>query len=214
MSNFPSKWFDFSNHKELRRLHQDLNNSFSLKLEIAISIMLTIFSLFFEEKIHDWTLCTQIITYVCICLIIAVVFLWSSICAWYRNRKRSNVFIGKKDAVRIFDDEIVYSVLVACEYFDARKNTQNKELKAELEKFYDIEIKYYVTESIKRLVQFTSNLPGIIGSDNGRIPMERMDNIVNMLDELIIKSQITIDESLTPKYERFKTKLRTGITAP
>lgn len=40
-----------------------------------------------------------------------------------------NVIIKGKDATSVFDDEIVFNILVACEYYNCKKNITENDLK-------------------------------------------------------------------------------------
>ena len=203
MSSFPSKWFEFTNHKELRRLRRDINNTLSLKLQIASSVIIAIISFFMTEYIKECSMWVQVIFCTALCILVALVFVLPSAISYWKLKRRCNVLIKGKDAVNIFDDEIVYSVLVACEYYSARKSIPDSELKNDIELFYDIEIKYYISESIKRLKEFSANSPAIFGDGKNKISKERANNIVNMIDILIEKANIQLDKALQEDFKIF-----------
>lgn len=50
MSNFPKKWLEFNKHKELRRLRNDLKDTFELKIQIASSVIFEVISLFLDKN--------------------------------------------------------------------------------------------------------------------------------------------------------------------
>lgn len=203
MSSFPSKWFEFTNQKELRRLRRDINNTLSLKLQIASSAIIAIISFFMTEYIKARSIWVQVAFCTALCILVALVFVLPSAISYWKLKRRCNVLIKGKDAVNIFDDEIVYSVLVACEYYNARKSIPDSELKNDIELFYDIEIKYYLSESIKRLKEFSANAPAIFGDGKNKISKERASNIVNMIDILIDKANIQLDKVLLEDFKIF-----------
>lgn len=208
MSNFPSKWYDFINHKELKRLRHDLNNTLSLRIEIAVSIILAIISFFFGKNIVNESLSMQITICSVLCVVVALLFLLPYLLNWISVRRRCNVFISGKDAVSIFDDEIVYDILVASEYYNTIDQIPNTALREELRVFYAIEIKYYLEETIKKLTLFNSNLGKIFGNEKNKIPLERVNNVRRLIDKLFEKnSGIYIDKTLKTSYEMFCTSL-------
>ena len=201
--SFPSKWFEFSNHKELRRLRKDINDTSSLKIQIAASIMLAIVAFVFDAYITTADLCIQILICSFLCIGVALIFTLPLIIKRFKLRKRCNIIINGKDAINIFDDEVLYSDLVACEYSNMKTAITCDSLKEEYEKFYNIEIKYYITESIKKLVQFSSSSSTIFGNNENQIPLERIQNVVNMIDFVVKTSGITLDAELQVDYETF-----------
>lgn len=203
MSSFPSKWFDFTNHKELMRLRRDVNNTLSLKLQIASSVIIAIISFFMTEYIKECHVWVQVVFCTALCILVGLIFILPSAISFWKLKRRCNVLIKGKDAVNIFDDEIVYSVLVACEYYNARESIPNSELKKDLELFYDIEIKYYISESIKRLKEFSANSPAIFGDGKNKISKERANNIVNMINILLDKANIKLDKVLQNDFMTF-----------
>lgn len=66
--------------------------------------------------------------------------------------------------------------------------------------FYDIENKYYISESINRLKELSANSPAIFGDGKNKISKERASNIVNMIDILIEKANIQLDKALQARY--------------
>lgn len=200
---FPSKWFEFSNHKELRRLRKDINDTFELKIQIATSIMLAIVAFVFDSYIKCFKPWLQILICVLLCLGVALIFTLPTIIKHFKLRKRCNIIINGKDAINIFDDEILYSVLVACEYSNIKTNISSEALKDEYEKFYNIEIKYYITESIKRLIKFSDSASTIFGDHDNQIPFERIYNVVGMINFVIKTSNLAIENELLVDFNTF-----------
>lgn len=201
--SFPSKWFEFSNHKELRRLRKDVNDTLELKIQTAMSIILAIIAFVFDRYIACCDLWLQILICVIFCVIVALIFIVPYIIKYSRLRKRCNVIINGKDAINIFDDEILYSVLVACEYSNMKATITCESLKSEYEKFYDIEIKYYITESIKKMVKFSASSCTIFGDKENQIPFERIYNVVDMINFVIRSSNLSIEKNLLDDFRVF-----------
>lgn len=196
MTNFPSKWYDFINHKELKRLRKDINGTFSLRIEIAVSIILMIVSCFLESQIASLSLCTKVILCIIFSVIIAAFFILPIVFRWYSLHHKSNVFINGKEAKSIFDEEIVYDVLVASEYCNIKDQINNPKLGNELKNFYGIEIKYYINTSIEKLTSFNSNFHSIFGKEKNKIPIERLENIVKIINSIMSSEQINLDSDL------------------
>lgn len=203
MSNFPSKWFEFNNHKELRRLRDDFNDTLELKIQIAFSVILAIVSFFIERYISCLKVSFQIVFFVLLCLIVLLIFLLPYIIKKISVRKRCNVLIKGKGATSLFDDEIVYSILVACEYYNSKQAIPDNELKYEIEKFYMLEIRYYITESIKRLSLFTSSCTSIFGKRNNQISIQRVKNIIALIDILLEHSGVELEGTVKRDYMIF-----------
>ena len=195
MQNFPSKWFEFTNHKELIRLRKDLNNSFALKIEIAASIIVAIVSVFLQKTIDNAETYVKILFCVVLCLFVVLIFLFPFFLKFIKNKKRNNILIKGKDAINLFDDEITYNVLVATEYYSLLESVSVKDskLKDELINFYNLEIKYYIKESVDILNLFFANFDLIVGEKNNQISKERIINVLNMINTLIENCNITLD---------------------
>lgn len=193
MANFPSKWYDFINKKEIRRLRYNLNDNYSLRMEIVVSILIAIASSFFSDYVKDLYWILQFFIYLVIVMIVVGVMFFPSIQKYKSIKDSGNIYIGGKEAVSIFDDEIVYDVLVACEYFEHRKEITNNTFFEQLSEFYFIEIEYYVKTSIEKLIEFNSNYPRIFGIGKNRIAIKRVNNIISLINSLIQKVDIKLD---------------------
>lgn len=207
MSDFPGKWFDFTNQKELKRLRADVNNTLSLKIQVASSIIIAIVGFFLDDYIQcgEWWL--KLIICIGMCVIVAGIFLFPSIQKWYKLRKSCNIIIKGKDAVNVFDDEIVYDVLVAYEYYLALSKTESNGLKDDINQFYNLEIKYYLTDAINKLCMFSANYNSVFGEGNNRISKERVQNVTSILEKLITCTKIGIDTGEGSDYDTFKKML-------
>lgn len=204
MANFPSKWFDFTNSKEIKRMRKDLNDTLALKIEISVSIILTIVSFFFGEYFKKLNMGYQILIYSIICVIILLIFFAPNIFKYFSIKKHCNVIIKGKDAVAIFDDEIVYNVLVAAEYSNSKSNIPQNKINSELVSFYEIEIEYYITTAIDQLLQFNTNYHKIVGSKKNQISKKRLQNILNLIDSIVAFNNIKLDSSRYSLYNEFK----------
>lgn len=151
MANFPSEWLDFSNNKEIKRLRNDINDTFSLKFQIALSVITAILSFHLDKYLQCACIWIQISACVGLCAVVVLIFVFP-----------------------------------------------------EIVKFYEIEIAYYVSESIKRLHDFSSNITDIFGSGDNKIPFVRVSNIVSMIGILTEQSGIEIQNSLLTNFTTFK----------
>lgn len=205
MANFPSKWFDFLNQKELKRLRRDVNNNFWLKLQIAISVVIAICSIVFSDRIKELCLVAQIILAVGLCLLVTFVFGFPFIAKRISILRYNNNKISPKAASTIFDEEIVYNVLVASEFYEIYITTGGS-LSAELQEFYSIEIEYYLTTAISKLVSFNSNMVNIIGNEK-ILSSKRIKNITKIIDRLLVLNNITLDNTTMEDYTLFKDNI-------
>lgn len=204
MANFPSKWFDFVNQKELKRLRKDINNTKTFKIQVLVSVIIAIVSMFFNQYVGLCPLWAQILICVLLCLIVILVFLFPLITNSISKSKSCNVYIEGKKATEIFDEEITYSIMVASEYFQSLTLTSSGPLSSDLKNFYMIEIHYYVIESLKKISDFNSNLPGIFGEKENQITLKRAKNLIALIDNLILNAKLNIPKNLNEKYVSFK----------
>lgn len=210
MANFPSKWFDFLNQKELKRLRKDVNNTLWLKIQIATSVIIAICTLIFSDSIKGLDLGWQIGISVGLSFIVILVFCMPWIIKQISLLRINNPLINGKTASTIFDEEIVYNVLVASEFYEIYNNTasSNGKLSNELKEFYEIEVEYYVKTAIEKLNSFASNLVNIVGSAKYQISVQRIKNIIQMIDIIVSDMKITIDEELLDDYNDIKKNIK------
>ena len=135
-----------------------------------------------------------------LCVTVGILFL-PYIIKWISRRKKANLIINGKDANSLFDDEVVYDIMVACEYFQDKISIPNTILTNELNEFYDIEIAYYVDCAIKKLILFAPNYSKIFGRGVNQISFKRFDNIKNLTNVLIEQLQIHLDNNVATQYE-------------
>lgn len=209
MANFPSKWFDFLNQKELKRLRKDVNNTLWLKIQIATSVIIAICTLIFSDSIKGLDLRWQIGISVGLSFIVILVFCMPWIIKQISLLRINNSLINGKTASTIFDEEIVYNVLVASEFYEIYNNTasSNGKLSNELKEFYEIEVEYYVKTAIEKLNSFASNLVNIVGSAKYQISVQRIKNIIQMIDLIVSDMKITIDDELLDDYNDIKKNI-------
>lgn len=201
MNNIPSKWYEFTNHKELKRLRMDLNDTLFLRIEIAASLVLTILTSFFSDIISKRSGLVQVAIFVLSCLCVTAILLWDYLRHKYSLWRRSGVFIKGKDASSLFDEEIVYEVLVASEYFRMEKEENVEELKDQMKNFYNIEIEYYLTSAMEKLFLLNSNLSNVLGNDGKKISIKRMDNIISLIDGIVNSGTFEIDGDVYKDYK-------------
>ena len=204
--DYPSKWLDFPNQKEIRRLRRDINNTTLLKLQILASVIVAIVTLFLTNVVKDTPIHLQIILCVALCLLTALIFVAPAIIKKIKSSRMGNVLIKGKDAVGIFDDEITYNVLTACEYCRFLTDKSENELNNHLQVFYRLEIAYYLSSSIEMLSTFGASINSIIGecSLHNRISKERMNNIICLIESLLKRDEVEISEKLKEQFHDFK----------
>ena len=210
MANFPSKWFDFLNQKELKRLRKDVNNTLWLKIQIATSVIIAICTLIFSDSIKGLDLEWQIGISIGLSFIVILVFCMPWIIKQISLLRINNSLINGKMASTIFDEEIVYNVLVASEFYEIYNNTtsNNGNLSNELKEFYEIEVEYYVKTAIEKLNSFASNLVNIVGSAKYQISVQRIKNIIQMIDIIVSDMKITINDELLDDYNDIKKNIK------
>lgn len=193
MSNFPGKWFDFTTNKEIKRIRKDLNNTLVLKIEISTSIILTIVAFCFSEHIKKLAIGWQICFCLALCLVVLFVFFVPYIIKWISTKHNGNIIIKGKDAVSTFDEEIVYNVLVAAEYYNSLGSIKRDKVGDDLKAFYDIEIEYYLMKAIDELLKFNTNYSRIFGDNKNQIPLNRLKNILDLIFSIKNSSSVSID---------------------
>ena len=203
MYNFPGKWFDFTTSKEIKRMRQDVNSTLSLKIEIATSIVLTIVAFFFSEHINTLSISWQIIICTFICAVVLAIFFTPVIIKAISLRKNCNIIINGKNAISIFDDEIVYNVLVAAEYYNCLDRIRTDSVGDNLKNFYKIEIEYYISTSISKLLDFNSNHLSIFGEGENKISQARIKNIIDLMNSIIANTGIKLGDEMNKDYVEF-----------
>lgn len=187
--NHPSKWFDFVSQKELHRLRQDINNTTSLRIQVFISVLIAILSPFLSQLLSKGPIVVQIIVCATLCLLAVVVFLIPLFEKKFSTLKNQNIIINGKEATTIFDDDIVYSILTACEYYNAKSSIPANALSPDLHEFYELEINYYVRKASNCLESFSATICSIIGNGENQIAKERMENLLKMMKTLMENTQ-------------------------
>ena len=195
MPNFPSKWFDFTTNKEIKRIRKDINSTLALKIEISTSIILTIIAFCFSEHIKNLDMVWQVCICFSMCLIVFLIFFTPYILKWISTKRHGNVIVKGKDAVSTFDDEIVYNVLVASEYYNSIELIKKNMIEDDLKAFYNIEIEYYLIKAIDEILKFNTNYSRIFGNKKNQIPLERLKNILDLIKSIQTCSGITIEPS-------------------
>lgn len=193
MSNLPSKWMDFVNNKELKRLHADINNTMPLKIQTAISILLAILSVILSTVFKDKEEYVTISICLSLMILVVLIYLVPYIIKKSKDSSTRNVFINGKDAITIFDEEIVYYVMTACEYSRQDKMLYQK-LENSVGEFFVLEIGYYVNKAVEGLILFESNFDGIFGDGKDKISKDRLKNIIDIVDDLTKKHSLSIKE--------------------
>ncbi len=201
MANFPSKWYDFNNHKQLKKIRDDLNNTHSLRIQIAASLIVAIISFVLGDYVKKWDWYFQLLFCLGLSLVIVGVLFYPYVVKTIMNKLQSNIIINGKDAISLFDDEIVYDILVASEYFENRNLIPDSDLSNELKTFYDIEMEYYLKSSIEKLLLFLPNYPEVFGNGKKQISINRFNNITKLIDTLISKGPVILDDDLLSSYK-------------
>lgn len=204
--DYPSKWLDFPSQKEIRRLRRDINNTTLLKMQILASVIIAIVTLFLTNVVKDTPIQSQIILCASLCLFAALVFVAPAIIKKYKSMRVANVLIKGKDAVAVFDDDITYNVLTACEYCKLLTEDSEDELNRHLQVFYRLEIAYYLSSSIDMLSKFSASINAIIGksTERNKISQERMNNVISLIDTLLKQDGIEISGDIQKQFEYFK----------
>lgn len=217
MSNSPNNWFEFLNNKELKRLRKETNNTLALKIQVSVSIILTIITFFLGENLK-----LNIKYQILICVLMIFVTICIFITPFVINRinlmKHCNVIIEGKDAISIFQENIVYDVLVAVEYsnslisFAEGENvSDSSNLQNELAKFYKSETKYHVEMAIEQLYLLNSSFYRVFGSRDNQISLTRLGNILSLIDSIIELNDISLGDSQKTKYNIFKSMYNNKI---
>lgn len=206
--NFPSKWFDFVNNKEIKRLRKDINNTFWLKMQICISLLIAVLTVIFDKEIYDLAIKWKVTLSISICLIIFLVFSSQYIIKKIKLRIRNNIIIHGKQATTLFDESIVYDVLVAYEFYDILNKLENKSsISNYLKEFYKIEIKYYLNTAICNLYNLSCSFPLILGEKKNQISPQRVLNLCNLISNLLDEMKIDLDNTLMKSYSDIKLDL-------
>lgn len=201
MANFPSKWLEFSEYKEVHKLRQALTDTTSFKIELAVAIIVGIVNVFFSEELRQLPLLCKIIITFIICILFIYFFLRNEICGIVRRLTIDNILLRRNQAINIFDDEIVYDIMVAVEYYENLQGISGV-LMDETTEFYQQQIFYYLCRAKKKLVQMNTNIKGIFGDDGNRISLDRVNNAISIINKLQSTCNYT-DEKLDKKYKRF-----------
>ena len=208
MPNFPSKWFDFVNNKEIKRLRKDINNTFWLKIQICVSLLIAVLTVIFDQEINELEMKWKVTLSISICLIIFLVFSSQYIIKKIKLRIRNNVIINGKQATSLFDESIVYDVLVACEFYDLYNKLEDESsISRDMKEFYKIEIKYYLNTAIINLYNLSGSFPLILGEKRNQILPQRVLNLCDLISKLLEETKISLDTILIKSYNDIKCNL-------
>ncbi len=202
MANFPGSWLNFSEYKEIKRLRMAVTETISLRIQITASLIIAIVSAFASGKIDTWPACRQILLICFVCLLVVAVFFGPIF--WNRCKflVTNNVILNGKKAINIFDDEIVYDLMIATEFKKLIENEEKdkSKIKDELKIFYKAEMTYYVKKSMESLGLMAASYTKIFGAGKQQISIERARNINTIINELLKECE-PIDEHIKEQYE-------------
>lgn len=196
--NFPGSWLNFSEYKEIKQLRMALTETISLRIQITVSIIIAIVTLAFSGEISELDLCYKVLIILGICFLVVVIFLWPLFQKYYKFMKTNNVMLDGKKAINIFDDEIVYDIMIATEF----KKLMVAETNIGLKTFYQAEMTYYVKKSMENLNMMSSSYIKIFGEGGQQVSVERVRNINTIINELLSECA-EIDETITVNYGTF-----------
>ncbi len=214
MANFPSKWGEFVEGKEIRRINKSLNTnnaiSWQLFCNIVTIILTTILNLYLNSlKANQvkWLMFGIILFFLLLSALPIIIYKFKRIF-------RVNIFMKGKDAVKLFDEDIVYNTMMAYEFYEQivalQQNNTNQNstpqgnmtaLNGNINDFYKIEVSYYVNKAIDELISFNSNLREIVynpiqgGKNSKMISKDRVLNITDILNNLINLTNIQVNNS-------------------
>ena len=198
MTNFPGNWLSFSEYKEIKRLRKAMTETISLRIQITASAIITILSAFLSSKANEWSVCSQMIFISCACLLVIGVIWGPAIVEHCKFFITNNIILNGKKAINIFDDEIVYDIMIATEFEKLIDTEKNGELKI----FYKAEMTYYVKKSMESLILMSASYSRIFGPGEQQVSIERVRNINTIINNLLEKC-MTIDKSIRDNYVIF-----------
>lgn len=209
MPNFPSKWYDFVNNKEIKRLRKDINNTFWLKMQICVSLLIAVLTVIFDKEINALEVKWKAALSIGICLIVSLVFSSQHIIKKIKLSIRNNVIINGQQATTLFDESIVYDVLVAYEFYDIYDKLKNEStISDELRDFYIIESQYYLTTAMFNIYSLNCSFPIILGEKKNQISPQRVLNLCGLISKLLEKPEINLNENLKKTYNDIENNLR------
>lgn len=186
----PSHWLNFPIQKEIKRIHHDLKNTIELKIQIAVSIILAIATIVFDDDISNTDICGRILIFVLVCITIAMVFTFPNLYRKLRNYHRGTVIFDRKTATSIFDEEIIYSILTAAEFQNYKERVD-----PEIDTFYKIEIEYYLLAAIRNLSRFSSFSKSVFGEKENQISNRRGINAIDMIESINNQSHVGLEQT-------------------
>lgn len=194
MNHFPSEWFHFTDHKEIRRLRQAVSETTSFKVEITVAVLLAIASAFFDTYLSEWSICVKILVFLIICVSVIYLFNRQAVKQLFSD----SIMLGVKQAVTIFDEEVVYGIMVAAEYCNhldtLNTKTKDDQLVIHLASFYSLEIKYYIQEAQMKLSRMRAEASIIFGDQHSQISLERVENAIALISVIKEKSGVHVED--------------------
>lgn len=192
MNHFPSEWFHFTDHKEIRRLRQAVSETTSFKVEITVAVLLAIASAFFDTYLSEWSICVKILVFLIIGVSVIYLFNRQAVKQLFSD----SIMLGVKQAVTIFDEEVVYDIMVAAEYCNhldtLNTKTRDDQLAIHLASFYSLEIKYYIQEAQMKLSRMRAEASIIFGDQHSQISLERVENAIALIGVIKEKSGVHV----------------------
>lgn len=204
MANFPSKWYDFVTAKEIKRIRRDMNDKRLQLVQLIMAFLTSVLTPIYSQFVDRLEIWQSVLIWVAFCIYIAIVLFLPYITSAFKSLLVSNILVENKKALTQFDEEVVYSTLVACEFSEFNTSMMDPALASNVDAFNKIEVEYYVKNAVTILASFASRPSGIFGNKADQISKERFKNITNILDVLKNKHSINIDSALSDSYSALK----------
>lgn len=204
--NFPSEWLAFTTNKEIKRLRQEISDTNKLRVQIAISVVIAVLSFYLEDEVSDWNPVGQWLFVVAVCVSVILTFLLPRFFAYCKLRRINNIVLDGRKATNLFDEEVVYDVMMAVEFFRHAHERGEEYLEKQLREFYLVEMTYYVKKSIESLKSMTAVNARLLGNKENQLSLKRVDNITAIIDNLLQSCDIN-DDLLLTAYESYKSSV-------
>ncbi len=191
MKNFnPVRWQNFAINKEVKRIKKENSRTFWNKVQFMTSIIVVCLSMLLDSNTIE-NKNARIYIAIGMISVLLLVFIAPWLYKLYKTRRIATLNYKDSDLIRLFDEEIIYNVIIAYEFYKEKKNPEVI-IDNDLVEFYNIEQSYYYSKAIEDLKKL-DNRKEIL---KDFIKEERIQNVLNLLKLLKKDDQMKVSENI------------------
>lgn len=190
-----SQYGEFHKHKQTKRLIKELELIRKSKFQLYLTVLTTVIvaiSSFYLVSVNRGLIVWLLILFV---ILLSLIFYFEQLKMYLSKSGRQNKPINHLQAIKEFDEDVIFSIITAIEYDSIRKighNEENKEISSL--KFFDTEVKYHILRAVMILRSHSSCLSHVVNSEHGNISKTRYNSVIQTIKTFIERYEMNINE--------------------